>query len=237
MTKHRLEIFSDGVFSIVLTLLVLDLRLPHAHGAASLSEIAPELMVHAGGFFIVGAFWINHHKVLTRITEITGATLLLNLLALFWIPLVPFATKSAVERPTEPLGASFISGCCGAYLLSILGARITAHSYIDDEPRLRAWRDRRRLLIGGVILADFAGAALAWVDPWVGYAAALGTVVLLLALPTAAQARATLERQDAEGAAPSTIGAQPMRARAPPSRPPQEPEGGIRGSSLPRRSR
>ncbi len=89
MTKHRLEIFSDGVFAIVLTLLVLDLRLPQAHGAASLREIAPELVVHAGGFFIVGAFWINHHKVLTRITEITGSTLLLNLVALFWITLAP----------------------------------------------------------------------------------------------------------------------------------------------------
>lgn len=236
MTKHRLEIFSDGVFSIVLTLLVLDLRLPQAHGAASLREIAPELMVHAGGFFIVGAFWINHHKVLSRITEITGGTLLLNLLALFWITLVPFATKSAVERPMEPLGASFISGCCGAYLLSILGARITAHSYIDDEPRLRAWRDRRRLLIGGVILADFAGAALAWVDPWAGYAAALGTVVLLLALPTAAQARLELERLDAEGAAIPISGPRPP-AEAPRSRRPDGPAGGIRGSSPPTRFR
>ena len=61
MTKHRLELFSDGVFAIVLTLLALGLKVPTAHGLAGLKEIAPALLVHAASFFIVGVFWLIHH--------------------------------------------------------------------------------------------------------------------------------------------------------------------------------
>ena len=85
MTKHRLELFSDGVFAIVLTLLVLDLKLPTAHGSAELSQIAPELLVHAMTFFALGVLWMVHHGALARVLEIGAKTLLLNLFALFWV--------------------------------------------------------------------------------------------------------------------------------------------------------
>ena len=188
MTKHRLELFSDGVFAIVLTLLVLDLRLPTTHGLAELSEIAPALLVHAVTFFAVGVLWMVHHGALARVLDIKTSTLLLNLFALFWITLLPFAAKNAAERPQEPLGASLMAASCGAYLASIIAMRLSAHSTIDDNPRMRRWRTGRLLLGSGIVLADFACVAVSWIWPWSGYAAALATIVLLLVLPSPAEA-------------------------------------------------
>ena len=62
MDKHRLELFSDGVFAIILTLLVLDLKVPHAEGLAGLREATPALLVHALTFFVVGMCWLMHHR-------------------------------------------------------------------------------------------------------------------------------------------------------------------------------
>ena len=188
MTKHRLELFSDGVFAIVLTLLVLDLKLPTTHGLAELSEIAPALLVHAVTFFAVGVLWMVHHGALARVLDIKTSTLLLNLFALFWITLLPFAAKNAAEHPQEPLGASLMAASCGAYLASIIAMRLSAHSTIDDNPRMRRWRTGRLFLGSGIVLANFACVAVSWISPWPGYAAALATIVLLLVLPSPAEA-------------------------------------------------
>ncbi len=200
MTKHRLELFSDGVFAIVLTLLALGLKVPTAHGLAGLKEIAPALLVHAASFFIVGVFWLIHHGGMARVTEITSRTLMLNLLALFWITLLPFGAQNAAERPLEPLGASLVSACCAAFLLSIIGARLSAHSSIDDNPAMRAWRTRRIWLASGFIAADFLCAGLSWISPWIGYAASLGTVILWLLMPAPAEVEQQFQARAAHGA-------------------------------------
>ena len=197
MTKHRLELFSDGVFAIVLTLLVLELRLPTAHGLAALSEIAPALLVHAATFFAVGVLWMVHHGALARVLEIRTRTLFLNLFALFWVTLLPFAAKNAAEHSSEPLGASLMAASCGAYLGSIVAMRLSAHSAIDDNPNMRRWRLGRLLLGSGIALADFASAAASWIWPWTGYVAALATIVLLLALPTPAEVERKREQEPA----------------------------------------
>jgi len=201
MTKHRLELFSDGVFAIVLTLLVLDLRVPSDHGLAGLVQIAPALLVHAATFFVVGVFWQMHHGAFARVTEIRSNTLLLNLLALFWITLLPFAAKNAAERPLEPLGASLLSACCGLHLISVIAVRLSAHSTIDDNPSMRAWRTGRVRLAAAVSLGDLACAALAWESPWFGYAGALTTVVIVLALRSPPEVEQAFERQAALSAA------------------------------------
>jgi uncharacterized membrane protein len=184
MTKHRLELFSDGVFAIVLTLLVLDLRVPAAHGFQALAEIAPELLVHAGTFAIVGILWMVHHSGLARVGEISSKTLVWNLVALFWVTLLPFAAKDAAAHPLEPLGACLIAAACGGFMAALVTMRLSAHSSIDANPDMKAWR-RGRIVIGlSVAAGDFTGAALSWLTPWAGYAAALATVVLLIALPS-----------------------------------------------------
>ena len=182
MNKHRVELFSDGVFAIVLTLLVLNLKVPASHGLAALRDIAPALAVHAATFGLVGMMWIGHHGGLARVDRITKRALLFNLLTLFWVTLLPFAAENAADRPLEPLGPSLLAFCCGAYLLSYLGFRFSVHSTIDDLPEMRHWRRARITIALAFLTGDFLCATLAWLSPWFGYAGALATVLLFLLL-------------------------------------------------------
>ncbi|HEY7806733.1 MAG TPA: TMEM175 family protein [Croceibacterium sp.] len=182
MSKSRLELFSDGVFAIVLTLLVLNLKVPASHGLAALQDILPALVVHAASFFLVGVLWMVHHGSLARVDTISNRSLFYNLLILFWVTLLPFAAENAADRPLEPLGASLIAFCCGAYLVSFLAFRLSVHSTIDDMPEMQRWRRRRLILVYAMIVGNFACAALAWLSPWIGYAAAVTTVLLYLTL-------------------------------------------------------
>ena len=197
MTKHRLELFSDGVFAIVLTLLVLDLKPPSAHGLAGFVQIAPGLLVHAATFFIVGVLWMTHHGALVRVDRISSRALLLNLVALFWATLLPFAARNAADRPLEPLGASLMAASCGAYFLSFAAMRLSLHSAIDDHQSMRAWRRRRIGIAAGLILTDFICALLSWLTPWAGYAASLTTVTVLLLLPSPPEEEERFEREAA----------------------------------------
>jgi uncharacterized membrane protein len=182
MSKNRLELFSDGVFAIVLTLLVLNLKVPASHGLAALHDMLPALVVHAASFFLVGVLWMVHHGSLARVDKISNRALLFNLLVLFWVTLLPFAAENAADRPLEPLGASLIAFCCGAYLLSLLGFRFSVHSTIDDKAEMQRWRRTRQRIVYAIIAGDFACAVLAWLSPWIGYAAALANVLIYLLL-------------------------------------------------------
>ncbi len=201
MTKHRLELFSDGVFAIILTLLVLDLRVPPAHGLAGLGQIAPGLLVHAATFFIVGILWMTHHGALANVDKMNSRALFLNLVALFWATLLPFAARNAAERPLEPLGASLMAASCGAYFLSFVAMRLSLHSTVDDNVAMTVWRRRRMAIAASLILIDFCGAFLAWLTPWAGYAAAVITVSVLLLLPSPPEVAERFERQALEEAA------------------------------------
>src|SRR6476646_7602836 len=110
MNKNRVELFSDGVFAIVLTLLVLNLKVPASHGLTALRDITPALIVHAATFLLVGVMWVGQHRAL-----------LFNLLILFCVTLLPFAAENAADRPLDPLGASFRACSCGGFFLSYRG--------------------------------------------------------------------------------------------------------------------
>ena len=107
MNKNRLELFSDGVFAIVLTLLVLNLKVPASHGLAALRDIAPALVVHAATFFLVGVMWVGHHGALARVDKISQRALLFNLLILFWVTLLPFAA----EKPPTGRSSRLAQAC------------------------------------------------------------------------------------------------------------------------------
>jgi uncharacterized membrane protein len=182
MNKNRVELFSDGVFAIVLTLLVLNLKVPDSHGLAALHDVTPALIVHAATFFLVGVMWVGHHGALARVDKITHRALLFNLLILFWVTLLPFAAENAADRPLEPLGPSLLAFCCGAFFLSYLGFRFSVHSTIDDVSEMRRWKQVRVAIAVAMVIGNFACAALAWVSPWVGYGGALATVLVFLLL-------------------------------------------------------
>ncbi len=187
MNKHRFELFSDGVFAIVLTLLVLDLRVPEAHGPHALAEVWPALLVHAGSFILVSVFWIIHQAALDRVTGFSVAGIRWNLVSLFWSTLIPFAAKNAAERPLEPLGPSLMAASTGFYILSIMRLRLTLHSTLEDTPEGLRWRRRRFLVFGLFALADVVAAGLSWIVPMAGYLAVSATIVYTLVASHPAQ--------------------------------------------------
>ena len=204
MNKNRVELFSDGVFAIVLTLLVLNLKVPASHGLAALRDVTPALIVHAATFFLVGVMWVGHHGALARVDKITQRALLFNLLTLFWVTLLPFAAENAADRPLEPLGPSLLAFCCGAFFLSYLGFRFSVHSTIDDVPEMRRWRQVRVAIAITIVTGNFACAALAWVSPWIGYGGAIATVLIFLLLRSPPESEAKFIREASVQEVPAT---------------------------------
>lgn len=92
MSKSRLEAFSDGVLAIIITIMVLELHVPHGQNLAALRPIMPVLLTYLLSFVYVGIYWNNHHHLLHATKQVRGSVLWANLHLLFWLSLLPFAT-------------------------------------------------------------------------------------------------------------------------------------------------
>jgi len=102
MTKNRLEAFSDGVIAIIITIMVLELRVPHGEDLATLTPLWPVFLSYVLSFVYVGIYWNNHHHMLHACTRVNGATLWANLHLLFWLSLFPFVTGWMGENHFAP---------------------------------------------------------------------------------------------------------------------------------------
>ena len=92
MGKGRLEAFSDGVIAIIITIMVLEMKVPHGESFAALRPVLPVFLSYVLSFLYVGIYWNNHHHMLHVTTRVTGPILWANLHLLFWLSLFPFAT-------------------------------------------------------------------------------------------------------------------------------------------------
>ena len=92
MGKGRLEAFSDGVLAIVITIMVLELKVPHSPSLAALAETYPVFLSYVLSFVYIGIYWNNHHHLFGAIRRVTGGLMWANLHLLFWLSLVPFST-------------------------------------------------------------------------------------------------------------------------------------------------
>ena len=92
MSKSRLEAFSDGVLAIIITIMVLELHIPHGADLAALKPIAPVFLCYVLSFVFVGIYWNNHHHMLQAVRRISGGALWANLHLLFWLSLLPVVT-------------------------------------------------------------------------------------------------------------------------------------------------
>lgn len=92
MGKGRLEAFSDGVLAIAITIMVLDLKVPHSTHFSDLDELIPVFVSYALSFIYIGIYWTNHHHMLHTVKKVTGGILWANLHLLFWLSLIPFST-------------------------------------------------------------------------------------------------------------------------------------------------
>jgi TMEM175 potassium channel family protein len=92
MGKNRLEAFSDGVLAIIITIMVLEMKVPHGVGIDALAPLIPVFLSYVLSFVYLGIYWNNHHHMLHTCQKVTGAMLWANLHLLFWLSLFPFAT-------------------------------------------------------------------------------------------------------------------------------------------------
>ena len=124
MHKQRLEAFSDGVIAILITIMVLELRVPAGGDWQALRGLGPTFSAYVLSFIYLGIYWNNHHHLLHVVDRVTGGMLWANLHLLFWLSLVPFATNWMGEHPHDPLptaGYGLVLLCAAlAYQLLVL---------------------------------------------------------------------------------------------------------------------
>ena len=106
MTKGRLEAFSDGVIAVIITIMVLELKVPHDADPKALAPLIPVFLSYVLSFVFVGIYWNNHHHMFHATRRITGGVLWANLHLLFWLSLVPFATAWMGENHNAPVPTS-----------------------------------------------------------------------------------------------------------------------------------
>src|SRR5215472_14086894 len=122
MSKGRLEGFSDGVIAIIITIMVLEMKVPHGNRLEDLAPVVPTFLSYVLSFVYVGIYWNNHHHMLHASTVVTGAMLWANLHLLFWLSLFPFATGWMGENhftavPTALYGVVLLMAAISYYLL------------------------------------------------------------------------------------------------------------------------
>ena len=122
MQKNRLEAFSDGVLAIIITIMVLELKVPHQPDLAALWPVLPVFQSYVVSFVYVGIYWNNHHHLLHSASRVSAAVLWANLHLLFWLSLFPFATGWMGENhfaavPTAAYGLVLLMAAIAYYLL------------------------------------------------------------------------------------------------------------------------
>ncbi|HRB70807.1 TMEM175 family protein [Flavobacterium sp. WV_118_3] len=103
MNKTRLEAFSDGVLAIIITIMVLEIKVPHEVSFSALKPILPVFLSYVLSFIYVGIYWNNHHHMLHTVKQISGGILWANLHLLFWLSMIPFATAWIGENHFAPI--------------------------------------------------------------------------------------------------------------------------------------
>jgi uncharacterized membrane protein len=131
MSKARLEAFSDGVIAILITIMVLDLRSPAGTDFSTLLEILPSVATYLLSFIYLGIYWNNHHHLLHATQQINGAVLWANLHLLFWLSLVPFATRWMSESEFATLPTA-LYGC--VLLLAAIAYTILVRVILACQP-------------------------------------------------------------------------------------------------------
>jgi len=166
MGKGRLEAFSDGVLAIIITIMVLELKIPHGDDVASLRPLIPVFLSYLLSFVYIGIYWNNHHHMLHATQSVNGAILWANLHLLFWLSLVPFATGWMGENhfapaPTALYGVPLLMAAIAYWLLQRAILRHQGH----------------HSLLAAAVGSDFKGKLspvfylaaipLAFVRPWI----------------------------------------------------------------------
>jgi uncharacterized membrane protein len=169
MHKGRLEAFSDGVIAIIITIMVLEMKVPHGTDLAALRPLLPVFFCYVLSFLYVGIYWNNHHHLFQAVKQVRGPVLWANLHLLFWLSLFPFVTGWMGENHFAPVtvalyGATLVMAGIAYYLL----VRTLLACHDADSALARAMGNDRKGRLSVVIYAT--GIALAFWLPWLAVA-------------------------------------------------------------------
>ena len=165
MNKARLEAFSDGVIAVIITIMVLQLKVPQGTDLAALRDLLPVLASYVLSFVYVAIYWNNHHHLLHACDRINGAIMWANMFFLFWLSLIPFVTFWVEEYRDAPLPAA-------AYGVVLLMAGVAylvmeRQMVLENGPQSvlaeAVGKDRKGLIS---LIGYGAAIALAFVSPW-----------------------------------------------------------------------
>ncbi len=168
MKKSRLEAFSDGVIAILITIMVLEFKVPAGAGWRALAPLAPLFSAYLLSFLYLGIYWNNHHHLLHTVERVSGGILWANLHLLFWLSLFPFATAWMGGHRREPVPAA-------AYGVALLGAAIAYFILVQAILRTHGPGSLLKKAIGDdfkgklSIVLYAAAIALAFLRPWLAH--------------------------------------------------------------------
>ncbi len=181
MRKARLEAFSDGVVAILITIMVLELKIPHGADLESLRPLLPVFLTYVLSFIYLAIYWNNHHHMLHATEQINGKILWANMHLLFWLSLIPFATGWMGENhfaslPTAVYGAVLLAAALAYYVLQQM---IIAQQGRNSKLRAAIGRDFKGKISPFLYLAAIP---LAFVNQWISDAIYV-TVALMWLIP------------------------------------------------------
>lgn len=165
MGKNRLEAFSDGVLAIIITIMVLEMKVPHGDTLETLTPLLPVFLSYVLSFVYVGIYWNNHHHLLHTVRQVSGPILWANLHLLFWLSLFPFATGWMGENhfaalPTALYGVILLMAALGYLLLQWLIASTDGEQSVLRRAIGRDWKGKASAL------SYLAGIGISFWLPW-----------------------------------------------------------------------
>ncbi|MFL6672014.1 MAG: TMEM175 family protein [Massilia sp.] len=179
MGKNRLEAFSDGVIAIIITIMVLELKVPHGADFKVLLPLWPVFLSYVLSFIYIGIYWNNHHHMLHAVHEINGDVLWANLHLLFWLSLIPFVTGWMGENHFETLPVAaygvVLFMCAIAY--SLLARRLISHHGKNAVLAEAIGNDRKGKIS---IMLYLVGIGLSFVYSWLGFVAYICVAIIWL---------------------------------------------------------
>ncbi|MEZ5345177.1 MAG: TMEM175 family protein [Pyrinomonadaceae bacterium] len=169
MKKGRLEAFSDGVLAIIITIMVLELKVPHGTDFGSLRPLFPVFLSYVLSFVYLGIYWNNHHHMMQTVEKVSGGVLWANLHLLFWLSLVPFVTGWMGENhfaaiPVALYGFVLLMAAIAYWILQNLIVNIHG----NDSILAKAVGNDLKGKISPLLY--IAGISLAFVNQWIGCA-------------------------------------------------------------------
>ena len=195
MGKGRFEAFSDGVLAIIITIMVLELKVPHGADWHAVQPLLGVFLSYVLSFIYIGIYWNNHHHMLHATTRVSGAAMWANLHLLFWLSLVPFVTGWMGENHFAPLPTA-------AYGVALLMAAI---AYTILQTTLTWQRDHNAALARAIkrdgkgklsVVLYLAAIPLAFVSTWISLALYV-TVALIWLIPDRRIERALVDHHEA----------------------------------------